>query len=187
LEHPVEITFRNMDRSDAIEARVRAGADKLEQFCDRIMSCRVVVERSHRHHHKGNVYHVRIDLTVPEDELVVSREPGENHAHEDAYVAVRDAFKAMRRQLEDYARRQRPQDLKRHEAPPHGRIKAVFREYGLIQTPDDREVLFRPGAVVDADYGSLNVGDEVRYTEVLGEDGPTATTVHVVGKHHIVG
>ena len=75
MKLPVEITFRNMRASKALETNVRDKVEKLEQFCDRIMSCRVVVEANHRHQHKGNLYHVRIDMTLPNVELVVSRDP----------------------------------------------------------------------------------------------------------------
>lgn len=117
MQSPLEISFRNMDRSDAVEARVRENAEKLEQVFDRITSCRVVVEATHRHHHKGNLYHVSIDIGVPGTMVVVDRDPGKNHAHEDVYVAVRDAFKAARRRLEDHAER-RAGKVKTHEAPP---------------------------------------------------------------------
>lgn len=107
MKLPLEITFRNMAASEALDADIRAKAEKLDNFYDRVMSCRVIVEAPHRHHHKGNIYHVRIDLTVPDEELVVSRDRGQNHAHEDPYVAVRDAFDAARRQLQDYIDRRR--------------------------------------------------------------------------------
>jgi len=113
---PVEIVFHNLSPSPAIEARIRDRVAKLDRFYDRIMTCRVSVEAAHKHHHKGNLYRVRIDLTVPDDELIVSRVPDDQHAHEDVYVAIRDAFDAMRRQLEDYARRRRGK-VKRHSAP----------------------------------------------------------------------
>ncbi len=107
MQLPLEITFRNVQASGALEADIRAKAEKLELFYDRVMACRVVVEAPHKHHHKGNVYHVRIDLTVPDEELVVSRDAGRDHAHENPYVAVRDAFDAARRQLQDYIDRRR--------------------------------------------------------------------------------
>ncbi len=71
------------------------------------MGCRVVVQAPHKHHHQGNLFHVRIDLTVPDEELVVSRERHDQQSHEDAYVVIRDAFNALQRQLEDYVRRRR--------------------------------------------------------------------------------
>jgi len=117
MQSPLEINFRNMDRSDAVEARVRENTEKLEQIFDRITSCRVVVEATHRHHHKGFLYHVSIDIGVPGTMVVVNRDPGKNHAHEDVYVAVRDAFKAARRRLEDHSER-RAGKVKTHEAPP---------------------------------------------------------------------
>ena len=75
MEIPLQITFRNMPPSEAIEDNIREKLSKLESFYDRIMSCRVIVEAPHRHHRKGNVYEVRIDLTVPGGELVINRSP----------------------------------------------------------------------------------------------------------------
>lgn len=187
MQQPLQITFRNMEPSAAVEAKVRERAEKLAHYYEPIMSCRVVVEAPHKHHHKGGLYHVRIDLTVPEGELVVSHERARHHAHEDVYVAVRDAFDAARRQLEDYARRQRGQ-VKAHEEVPHGRISQLFPEehYGKIETPDGKEVYFHKNSVLNADFDKLEIGTEVRFDEEEGERGPQASTVKVVGKHHIV-
>jgi ribosomal subunit interface protein len=107
MQVPLKITFRGMPPSPAIEERVRERATKLERLYDRIIGCRVVIESPHRHHHHGQIFHVHIDLTVPQHEIVVSREPAHNHAHEDVYVAIRDAFDAAERRLEDFARQQR--------------------------------------------------------------------------------
>ncbi|HVM84969.1 MAG TPA: HPF/RaiA family ribosome-associated protein [Candidatus Binatia bacterium] len=104
MELPLQISFRGMDISPATEALIRERAEKLDRFHDRITGCRVVVEAQHRHQRKGRIYHVRVDVTVPGHEIVVGREADQNHAHEDIKVAVRDAFDAMRRQLEDRAR-----------------------------------------------------------------------------------
>ena len=103
---PVQIAFRNLDHSDAVEARIREKIDKLCQFHPAIMSCRVAVEQLHRHHQQGNHFHVRVDLKVPGHELVADREPDQNQAHADVYVAIRDAFDALERQLEDLVRQQ---------------------------------------------------------------------------------
>lgn len=117
MKAALQIVFRDMSRSDAVEAKIREKAEKLERFCSDIVSCRVVVEPAHRHHYKGNLYHASIDVTVPGAELVANRENHVNHAHEDVYVAVRDAFEAMRRQLEDYERLRRG-EVKRHQPAP---------------------------------------------------------------------
>jgi ribosomal subunit interface protein len=112
---PLQVTFRNMDRSQALEADIEEKTSKLDQFYDHIMSCRVVVEAGHKHHQQGNLFAVSIHLSVPGRELVVSRNPQENQAHEDAYVAVRDAFDALRRQLEDFVSTHRG-EVKAHES-----------------------------------------------------------------------
>ncbi len=102
----VRISFRGMDASPAVEAKVKQRAAELAQFSDRVTTCRVVLEAAHRRHHQGNIYHVTVDLALPGGKVVVSHEPAQNHAHEDLYVAVRDAFDAVRRRLQDHVRQQ---------------------------------------------------------------------------------
>jgi ribosomal subunit interface protein len=109
VQTPLQITVRNIEHSDALETRIRDKAQKLEEFCKHIMSCRVVVEAPHKHHHQGKQFNVRIDIGVPGNEIVVNHDH-----HEDVYVALRDAFNAAKRQLEDYARKIRG-DVKTHE------------------------------------------------------------------------
>ena len=162
MEIPLQITFRNMPPSEAIENNIKEKTAKLESFFSRIMSCRVVVEAPHRHHHKGKAYQVRIDLTVPGGELVINRAPqrlaaaksngsalsekelAENHepskhaAHEDVYVAVRDAFNAAGRKLQDYARRQSGV-VKVHEPVAHAQVSKLFPQegYGFLETASE--------------------------------------------------
>ncbi len=102
MQVPVQISFRNTEQSDAVEERIREKAGQLEEYSDQIISCKVMVERPHKRHTQGNLYHVRIDLSVPGKEIVVSRDPKENQAHEDVYVAIRDAFAAAVQQLRAY-------------------------------------------------------------------------------------
>jgi cold shock CspA family protein/ribosome-associated translation inhibitor RaiA len=186
MQFPVEISFHGVDRSEALEADVRDHVAKLREFCDRLTSCHVVIERPHRHHRKGNVFQVRVRVHVPRRELVVDREPGENHAHADPYVAVRDAFKAMRRQLEDYAREIRG-DVKTHAAPPHGRIVQLRPEanYGLIETPEGRQIYFHRNSLLNSALEQLEIGAEVAFHEEEGEKGPQASSVQRIdGRRH---
>lgn len=125
MQQPIQISFRNVDPSEAVEANIRSKIDWLETFYDRIQSCRVVVEVPHRHHRQGKIFQVRVDLTVPGGEIVVNRESGLNGAHEDVYVAIRDAFDAARRRLEEYARRQRG-ETKTHDATARPGISRNF-------------------------------------------------------------
>ena len=101
----VRIAFRGMDTSPAVEAQVRRRFDELCQISDRITACRVVLEAAHRSQRRGMIYGVHIDMTVPGGPLVIDREPAADHAHEDMYVAVRDAFDAARRRLQDHMRK----------------------------------------------------------------------------------
>lgn len=110
---PLQITFHGIPSSDAVEIKIREKASKLEKFYSHIMSCKVAVEADHQHHHQGNQYHIRIKITTPNKELVISREHHDKIVYEDIYVAIRDAFNIATRQLEDYARIQRG-DVKTH-------------------------------------------------------------------------
>jgi ribosomal subunit interface protein len=188
MQMQLEVSFRNMDRSDAVEARVREKAEKLERFFDRITSCRVVIEAINRQHTKGNLYHVHIELGLPGSQVVVDRNSGKKHAHEDVYVAVRDAFNAARRRLEDHSRRKAGR-VKAHEVPPHGKVVRLFPEegYGFIETSAGHEVYFHQNSLVDADFGKLKAGQEVRVVlaEKESETGPQASTVKLIGKHHL--
>ena len=188
LQTPLEITFRNLDHSDAVEAKVREKVEKLEQVFDRITSCRVRIEAINRQHTKGNLYQVHIEVGVPGKQVMVDRNPGKDHAHEDIYVALRDAFNAARRRLEDHSRRKSGQ-VKSHEVPPHGKVARLFpyEGYGFIETADGREIYFHRNSLVEADFDKLEAGQEVRYVvaESESDKGPQASTVKLIGKHHL--
>jgi ribosome-associated translation inhibitor RaiA len=96
---PVQITFRHMDSSPAVETRVRELADHLGVFSDRILGCRVVLDSPHRHHHQGKVFNVKVQLALPGEDVVVDMERPDRDGHEDVYVVLRDAFDAAERQL----------------------------------------------------------------------------------------
>ena len=113
---PLQVTFRGLDPSEAIARLVRSKARRLERFNERVASCHVTVEAPPQHRRKGGTYRVSVKLLVPGGEIVASRESAKNHAHEDVYVALRDAFAAVVRQLEDHAQLQRGA-VKTH-APP---------------------------------------------------------------------
>ncbi len=180
---PLQIAFRNMPPSEAVERAIEKHMESLGRFSGRIMGCRVVVEARHHRHHQGNLFHIRIGMTVPGREIVVSREPALHQAHEDVYVAFRDAFEAVGRRLQDYERRHRRQ-VKAHDVPPRGRIAFLdyASGYGFIETPDGREIYFHRNSVLDADFDRLDVGELVRFHEEGGEKGPQASTVRVAEK-----
>jgi cold shock CspA family protein/ribosome-associated translation inhibitor RaiA len=190
LQLPVSITFRNMGPSPAIEANIREQAEKLDLFFPRILSCRVVVEAPHRHHHKGKLYSVSVELKMPGRGITVTGTGPKNHAHEDVYVAIRDAFHAISRRLQDHARRGQG-TVKAHAVPFHGKvIKLLPTEgYGFLLTSDGNEVYFHKNSVTGNGFKSLNLGSEVRATITEGESdkSPQASTVTPIGKHHLTG
>jgi ribosomal subunit interface protein len=180
MQIPPQITFRDLPRSDAIEAEIREKVEKLELFHDRITSCRVVLGMVQKHHHQGKLYNVRVDVTVPGGEVVINRDRAE-----DVFVAIRDAFDAAKRKLEDYARRQQG-EVKFHEIERHGRVARLFPEegYGFIETPDGGEFYFHRYNVVHPDFDQLKVGDEVVFLEEMAGEGPQANRVSI-GKHRV--
>lgn len=109
MQIPLQITVRDMAPSEALETHIREKAKKLDEFFDHVISCRVVVEMPHKHQNQGKEYNVRINLGVPGREIVVNRD-----RDTDVYVALRDAFDAAKRQMEDYVRLMRG-DVKTHE------------------------------------------------------------------------
>ncbi len=183
---PLQITFRNTEGSPAVRARIEENAAKLEKLHNRIMSCRVVVDAPQRQI-KGGIYHVSIDIKVPGHEIAVTRDPAEHQAHQDVYVAIRDAFNAAARRLEDVSRESRG-DVKGHEAEPHGKVARLFpyEKYGFIAGADGSEVYFHANSVANNAFDHLEVGAEVRYVAEIGEKGLQATVVKQAGKHHMV-
>lgn len=176
MKLPLQITVRNASISEAVKNEIREKASKLDQYSNNIIGCRVTVNSPHRRKHQGLLYNVQIDLTVRGSELVVK-----HHPHEDVYVAVRDAFDAARRQLEDYERRLRG-DVKIHQAPARARVIKLFPKegYGFLESPDGQEIYFHRNSVLKDAFDRMKIGSEVRYVEELGDKGPQASTVDMV-------
>lgn len=190
------ITFRGMEPSAALEADIRTRIAKLETYYHPIMGCRVIVEPGQRHHAAGNRYHVRIDLTVPTEEIVVAHDASLHGSAQDtdarkatkrgetdperkhARVAVREAFDIARRRLQDFARRQRG-TVKIAARQPRGRIARLspIDEYGYIEAEDGHDVYFQKSSVLHDMFDRLKVGSRVTFVEEPGEKGPQASTV----------
>lgn len=189
METPLQINFRDIDPSPAIEADIRDKVERLERYFGRIISCRVVVEARHRHQRKGKLYGVRIELGLPGKDVVVNRAGPQDHAHEDVYVAIRDAFDAAKRQMQDRVREARG-EVKTHEAPLTGKVQRLMAHdgYGFIVLADGQEVYFHKNSVTGEGFDKLTVGSAVRVVLAHGESaqGVQASTVIAIGKHHPV-
>ena len=164
---PVQITIRDIPISSAIEFLIRKKAEKLKQFYDRISSCRVVLELPQKHKHQGKIYNVRIDMTVPGKEFVST------HKHDqDIYVAIRDAFKAIERQLEEHSRKRHGR-TKTHDELLHGHITRMMPNegYGFIEGMDGNEYYFSMTNVHYPSFAQLMIGDAVEYIAEPNSEG----------------
>jgi ribosomal subunit interface protein len=179
MQVPLEISTRWIDLSPPLEAELRRRADKLERHFDRLTSCRIAVERpTGNHHQEGGPYRVRVDVTVPGSELVADKE------EEELYAAIREAFDAAERQVEEWSRRRRG-EVKTPVLPPAGQVIRIFPEegFGFIAGPDGQEIYFHRNSVLDPPgFDGLEVGSQVRFAEEQGFEGPQASTVSLVGK-----
>ena len=180
------ISYRNVEPSSALDAKVRERIAHLDRMFPNLSSCRVAISRDDSHHHQGRHYRVRVDVTAPGHELVADRAPPQHQAHEDPFVALRDAFDAIERRVQDLAREMRG-DVKTHVAPAHGRIVEIDHAAGRgrIVAADGGSLYFHRNAVAGARFDELEVGSEVRFDPHAGDDGPQAVGVVPVGRHHV--
>ncbi len=178
MKLPVHIQFEGMDRSDALEASAREHSLKLESFASDIIACRVNIDLLQKHKHQGRPFGVRIDLTLPGHELVVNRVQDE-----DVYVALRDAFNNMRRQLEELVQRRRGQE-KQHRLPLHGEVVRIdgAQGFGFIRTDEGDEYYFSRDNVASIPFEHLQTGTTVRFIPEVGGEGLQAKRV-TLGKH----
>jgi cold shock CspA family protein len=172
-----------MEASPFVQKRIEREVQNLEKTYGRIISGRVAVCGPSHHQHKGGLYSVRVHLVLPGDkEVTASRNPGEDHAHEDAYVAIRDAFRAIKRRLRDEVRERRER-VQRPDTQPHGIVSKIDMDkgHGFIRADDGREIYFHRNAVVSDGFAHLRIGAEVHFAEEDGEQGPQASTVRGYG------
>ncbi|MGG7643191.1 HPF/RaiA family ribosome-associated protein [Rhodovulum sp. YNF3179] len=181
MDIPLEIAYHNTDQSDALDAKIRERVDRLHRFFSHINSVRVAVEVPHRSQHNPLAYHVRIEVRVPDKELVISHDPGDDGAHFDPYLTVRDAFNAMERRLESHSQKVRG-DVKALHGPSQGRVLRLFPDYGFIETTGGREIYFHRNAVIDDGFGALEAGTpvELSIADTESEVGPQATMVRAI-------
>jgi cold shock CspA family protein/ribosome-associated translation inhibitor RaiA len=178
------VAFEGMPESDAVQKAAWKHAAGLEKYFGRITACRVTVVHPHDHSRHGGLYKVCVILTVPGNEIVVDQEHRFDHAHEDVYVAMRDAFRAARRQLQDHVRRMRGL-VKSHIEPTSGTIAVLSPEggHGFITTTAGRRVYFHRNAMVEGNFERLRLGDRVWFREEPGDMGPQASSVHISHPH----
>jgi cold shock CspA family protein len=143
----------------------------------------VVVKAPHQRRRQGNQYEVRVEVTTPGGELSINRRPGDDQAHFDLQVAIRDAFDAMERKLRRWKDEHggRPEV---HATPLQGRIAEIDPSAGSgqIATTDGRLVYFHRNSVVTGEFDELNAGDTVELVVAPRDDaeGLHASTVRPI-------
>ncbi len=187
MQTPVQIDFQGMQATAGVRAAIEQHLAELERRYGRVTACRVMLKAPGGHHRTGGLYEVNIRLALPNGrEVNVGRTPPADERHADLSFAINDAFKHARRRLQDQVRRLQGQ-VKQHEHQPVATVKTIdpSGEFGFLEAADGHEVYFHRNSVLDDAFGHLAVGTEVAFVEEMGEKGPQASTVRLVGKHKL--
>jgi cold shock CspA family protein len=185
METPVQIDFQGTDASPAMRALIVEYLNDLESRFGRITAGRIVIKAPGRRHRSGGLLDVNIHLSLPNGrEVKVSRTPQNDERYSDPEFAIGDAFKRARRQLQDNVRRMQGQ-VKSHEEAPIGTVTKIDDErgFGFLESSDGREIYFHGNSVLNGGFRKLTVGTRVVFSESMGEKGPQASTVKLLGKH----
>jgi cold shock CspA family protein/ribosome-associated translation inhibitor RaiA len=186
MQTPMEIEFQGIMATPKIQAAIEAHVAGLEERFGRATACRVVLKGPSGHHETGGPYEVNIRLALPDGrEVNVARTPDADERHADLDFAVNDAFKRARRRLQDHVRRLQSQ-VKQHESAPIGTVMRIdpSGEFGFIESADGEEFYFHRNSVLD-DPKRLEPGARVSFAQEMGEKGPQASSVRLLGKHKL--
>jgi cold shock CspA family protein/ribosome-associated translation inhibitor RaiA len=187
MQTPAEIEFQGMTARPDVQSAIATHVAELEKRFGRVTACRVVLKAPGGHHRTGGNYEVNIRLALPDGrEVNVDRTPDADERHSDLNFALNDAFKRARRQLQDQVRDLQGQ-VKHHEGPEIGTVTELdpLGEFGFIETGDGREIYFHRNSVLGGAFASLAVGSRVTFAEEMGDKGPQASTVKLMGKHSL--
>ena len=183
MQIPLEISYRNVIKTDELVKLIREKTSKLEKVCDHITSCRIAIEKPQKYLNYGSPYRIRIDIRIPPGhEVLIKREPGEGNMDEPIYSIVREAFDAARRKTKEVCKIQNSK-IKTHPAQKTVAIASeLFPEngYGFIKTSNGREIYFHKNSVLHNEFEKLKTGSGVRFSEEQGAKGPQASTVQIV-------
>jgi ribosomal subunit interface protein len=173
MQLPLHITYRDIVPLPSVEPEVRRRAAKFDQWTSDVIACHVAFEAEGKRHRQGHSYKVKVSITVPDTEIVA----GTRQGNEDLKIALRDAFDAADRQLEDYARRRRGQ-TKSHPPVLHGRIVRLEADgTGFIANAAGDQFHFDRSHLVHEGFEALRVGQEVRFVGATSKAGPEARRI----------
>lgn len=187
MQTPLEIDFQGMTGTSDIRDAITKHVAQLEQRYGRVTACRVVLKGPGGHHHTSGLYEVNVRLALPNGrEVNVERTPKADERYSDLAFALNNAFKRARRRLQDHARRLQGQ-VKQHEGQPVGTVVRLdpSGEFGFIESSDGREIYFHRNSVLDDAFPRLTTGTRVTFAEEMGDNGPQASTIKLLGKHSL--
>lgn len=185
MKVPLEIVFRGVEKTEAVEDLIREKAAKLDQITDNLISCRVVVEKAQQHQQSGNPFQILIDLRVPPGrQLVVKQTSTEGDLHDPLPKTLRAAFDSARRQLRELVERERGKVKVQPAQETTAVVIRLFKEegYGFIRAMDGLEYYFHENSVLNENFDRLELGTGVRFTASEGEKGPQASSVQIIEK-----
>lgn len=183
MQIPLEISYRDVTKTDAIENLIREKAKGLERYCDHITGCRIAVEKPNAAPTHVNPYRVRIDITVPPGhEIVVSKNPANGKASDALSTVIRDAFDAARKQLQKLNEKQRDEVKVHPEQQASAIVTKIAKDegFGFLTTVDGREIYFHKNSVLHSGFDNIEEGTAVNFFEEDGDKGPMASTVRVI-------
>lgn len=184
---PVEIHFRNMSHThtEELEDLIRKKIEKIEKFCDHVVSCRVAVEKTHEHVQKGDAYQIRILIRIPfGHEIVIKKKPNRVQASFPLSCAIHNAFNAADRKIKKLTDRQH-RKIKRHPTQEMNGVVSKLKKkegYGFLRSLDNREIYFTQNSVINRDFNNLKPGDGIHYVERISKKGSLASSVHLVNR-----
>lgn len=185
MQVPLDITYRGVDKSPALESLIRSKAEKLEAVCDHIIGCHIAVEQAHTHPSQGSPFRVRLDLTVPPGhEIAVDKNPGEGIQYDSLESVIREAFDAARSQLKTLTEKQQNRVKQHPEQAIAGIVTKLFptENYGFLKTLEGQEVYFHRHSVLQDDFDLLTVGAGVQFFLSEGINGLQASTLKLIDK-----
>jgi ribosomal subunit interface protein len=189
MKIPPEITFRGVEKTDAIETLIYEKIAKLERVCDHISSCHIAVEKEQDRPRDRSPYRVRLDITVPPDhELAAESTMGHRTQYAELDTVIRDAFDKAWRQLRDLSKQQHEYDKGQINDGAHDTTALVTKlfpdqDYGFLKTLDGQDIHFTRNSVAHNDFDRLEVGTGVRFEAIEDDQGIShATTVQIVDK-----
>ncbi|MHB8111590.1 MAG: HPF/RaiA family ribosome-associated protein [Syntrophorhabdaceae bacterium] len=180
----LEVSFRGIEKNEGIDEVIGKKVEKLEEIFPDLIGCRIAISQPQHSQRSGSPYRVRIDITVPGNEFVVTRESGEGDMHEPLNRVLGDAFEAARRILREHAQRQRGDVKAPAEEETTALVVRLFPSegYGFLKTLEGEEIYFHKNSVLHHDFDRLEIGTMVRYAGELGENGLQASSVQIIDK-----